>query len=143
MTTKLCDHIPETYQNAQDVRTLFDEAEFQNIAQSAVKEVPQRNSALGACKENLYFGFFFDGTRNNYTKANATKSHSNVARLYDCFPGTDAPGVLQDAKWSYKDDTFKDFSNYFRTYISGVATPFDKIKDPGKGWQGLFNGAMG
>jgi hypothetical protein len=43
--------------------------------------VPRRS-----CETNLFFGFFFDGTKNNYIQADAVNNHSNVARLYDCYP---------------------------------------------------------
>ncbi|MFK3736608.1 T6SS phospholipase effector Tle1-like catalytic domain-containing protein [Massilia sp. TN1-12] len=143
MTTGLCAPIPELFTKSADKSSFFNQTEQLILRNLENIEKPAQNSPLAICRENLYFGFFFDGTRNNYIKAEDTKSHSNVARLYDCFPGTDAVGVLPNARWTYKDDTFKDFKNYFRTYIPGVATPFDKIKDPGKGWQALFGGAMG
>ena len=47
-----------------------------------------------SCNTNLFFGFFFDGTKNNYRLAAKANEYSNVARLYDAFPGQSVPGVL-------------------------------------------------
>jgi hypothetical protein len=75
-----------------------------------------------ACKPNLFFGFFHDGTRNNYGESikNKNHTHSNIARLYSCYPGYSVPGVIVDEpEWKYRMDQFK---NYFRVYIPGVGT---------------------
>lgn len=143
MNAKLCNSIPENYLDAQNPDNLFEVAEQLNIDNLLKKEIIQYDKIGGICRENLYFGFFFDGTRNNYIKANETKRHSNVARLYDCFPETDAVGVLPNANWTYKDAKYNNFKNYFRTYIPGVASPFDKIKDSGDGMQAKLGAAVG
>jgi len=85
-----------------------------------------------ACKPNLFFGFFHDGTRNNYGEAIKDKNHtqSNIARLYSCYPGHSVPGVVVgEPKWEYRMDQF---SNYFRVYIPGVGTEFNDVDDKGK-----------
>ena len=74
---------------------------------------------IALCKTNLFFGFFFDGTKNNYVQAEAGKNHSNLARLYDCCPGKGVKGVLPD----------------FKVYIPGVASPFSQVNDSGEGME--------
>ena len=51
-----------------------------------------------SCDVNLFMGFFFDGTRNNYDSStkNEDYTHSNVARLYGAYPGQSVPGVPAD-----------------------------------------------
>jgi Uncharacterized alpha/beta hydrolase domain (DUF2235) len=89
----------------------------------------------------LFFGFFFDGTRNNYIQDEGGKSQSNVARLYDCYPGLSVPGVLPDsAEWQYQRE---DYSHFFKVYVPGIASPFRKVNDSGKGIDALFGGAGG
>ncbi|MGK5011022.1 hypothetical protein [Janthinobacterium sp. MDB2-8] len=62
------------------------------------------------CKTNLFFGFFFDGTRNNYILAEKEKTHSNVVRLYDCYPGLSVPGVLPvTTDWKTNELEYKHF----------------------------------
>ena len=40
-----------------------------------------------ACEQDIFIGVFFDGTNNNKFRDTPGKSHSNVARLYETFPG--------------------------------------------------------
>ncbi len=47
---------------------------------SAVLDRPQ-----DSCCIDLRWGFFFDGTNNNFQRDQPKKAHSNVARLYDIF----------------------------------------------------------
>jgi hypothetical protein len=55
------------------------------IVHSSFERGPRELPIKGdGCKTKLFFGFFFDGTKNNYVQAEAGKSHSNIARLYDC-----------------------------------------------------------
>lgn len=104
------------------------------------KETMQRMCALNAllpksripsCDGNLFVGMFFDGTGNNededYKKHRGDprhQKHSNVVRLYHAYPdlkekkGTDA---------------------YYRYYIPGVGTPFDKVGDDGTVIPGVPN----
>ncbi|WP_183284148.1 hypothetical protein [Cupriavidus alkaliphilus] len=37
------------------------------------------------CEEELHFGFFFDGTRNNADSDRPRSAQSNVARIFDLF----------------------------------------------------------
>ena len=83
------------------------------------------------CHTNLFFGFFFDGTKNNYVLAEKNKTHSNIARLYDCYPGLSVPGVLpKKTDWEYNPSRY---THFFRTYIPGVASPFKEVNDSGQG----------
>lgn len=52
-----------------------------------------KGRALPTCANYAHIGVFFDGTNNNKYFSTKEKSHSNVARLYDVFPGE---GVLTE-----------------------------------------------
>ena len=55
------------------------------------------------CSKPAYIGLFFDGTNNSYRHAieNNTEQESNVARLYDVFPGQCVPGILPpETNWT-------------------------------------------
>jgi hypothetical protein len=97
-----------------------------------------------SCETNLFFGFFFDGTKNNYIQAEDVKSHSNVARLYDCYPGLSVPGVLpKSTDWQHKPERY---THFFKVYVPGVASPFSQVGDTGAGTQltaGAASGALG
>ena len=43
-----------------------------------------------ACEKDIFIGVFFDGTNNNKYRDAPGYGHSNVARLYEVFPGTAA-----------------------------------------------------
>jgi hypothetical protein len=89
----------------------------------------------------LFFGFFFDGTKNNYIQAETTKNHSNVARLYDCFPGLSVPGVLPPSTdWTNNPSRY---THFFRVYVPGVASPFPQVGDTGTGLQAKLGAAAG
>ena len=94
------------------------------------------------CKPNLFFGFFHDGTRNNYGRSLQDKdhTHSNIARLYSCFPGKGIDGVIPgEPKWEHHPDQFKHF---FRVYTPGVGSAFDLVDDSGKGRDETLGAAM-
>lgn len=94
-----------------------------------------------SCDTNLFFGFFLDGTRNNYGESIRVKdhAHSNVARLYSCFPGRSVPGVIPgEPKWEHQPDQF---NHFFRVYTPGVGTAFDLVGDSGKGMDETLGGA--
>ena len=42
------------------------------------------------CEKDIFIGMFFDGTNNNKYRDTPGFSHSNVARLYEAYPGTPA-----------------------------------------------------
>lgn len=145
MSAKLCSPRPLKSSYAKDFDEFFSESEIAIIRQvldrreqqSADRKVPD-------CKTNLFFGFFFDGTKNNYVEAEKNKTHSNIARLYDCFPGMSVPGVLPpETEWKYNP---KRYTHFFRTYIPGVSTPFKQVNDSGKGMdeqRGAASGYLG
>lgn len=85
------------------------------------------------CSIELYFGFFFDGTRNNmYVSDRAGDStHTNVARLWDVFDDEIDP-------------SYSARQHRFRTYIEGVGTPcVQKVADPGTGVHAQAGAAAG
>lgn len=81
------------------------------------------------CTANLFFGFFFDGTNNNLKRDHKTNSQSNVARLFEAFPG--GADKNESAPWPQLKNKYH--NSFFRTYIPGVGTPFDEVKDSGEG----------
>lgn len=106
---------------------------------------PREQPILGvpgkSCETNLFFGFFFDGTTNNYVQADAVKNHSNVARLYDCYPGLSVPGVLPPSTdWQHKPERY---THFFKVYAPGVGSPFAQVGDPGDLTAGSASGALG
>lgn len=106
------------------------------------REFPPFGNPSASCDTNLFFGFFHDGTRNNYGRSIKDKDHtqSNVARLYSCFPGRSIRGVIPgEPEWEYKEDQFKHF---FRVYTPGVGSAFELVKDSGEGKDGTLGAAM-
>lgn len=130
MTVKLLPEIPPGFLEAAEVGKLFSLSQIEGELEDALAR-EQLGSKNGKCETNLFFGFFFDGTKNNYLKADLAKNHSNVARLYDCFPGLSVPGVLpKSTNWTHNVDQYKHF---FKAYIPGVASPFQQVGDDGEG----------
>jgi hypothetical protein len=82
-----------------------------------------------SCDANLFFGFFFDGTNNNLKRDRAGHSQSNVARLFESFPG----GKDKNGSEAWPDLASKYHNSFFRTYVPGVGTPFDSVNDSGEG----------
>ena len=105
------------------------------------RESPPKCSSKESCNTNLFLGFFLDGTGNNYGKSIEEKryDHSNVARLYSCFPGKSIKGVVAgEPEWEHQPDQYK---NFFRIYTPGVGTAFDLVNDSGKGKDKTLGGA--
>jgi len=144
MTVRLVERIPASYADVSDFKKFFDKDERNKI--SKVWEPREQAPPKGckSCTNNLFFGFFFDGTKNNYTAAEATRNHSNVARLYECFPGQSVEGVLnEDSDWTANKARY---THFFRVYIPGVASKFEAVFDKGEGWMqiaGAGGGFMG
>ncbi len=95
------------------------------------REQPKVQIPAESCKTNLFFGFFFDGTNNSYAEAEPQGCMSNVARLYDCFPGRSVPGVLPaSAEWKHEPSRY---THFFKVYAPGVSTKFEQVGDRGEG----------
>ncbi|MES3025719.1 MAG: DUF2235 domain-containing protein [Pseudomonadota bacterium] len=142
MSAILCPVIDESFANAEAVDTFYDKIALDRIRKTyEVREQPILGSPGESCKTNLFFGFFFDGTKNNYIQAETGKNHSNVARLYDCYPGISVKGTLPDTfDWKYQPERY---SHFFKAYIPGVASPFPQINDLGTGVMGAAGGHLG
>lgn len=124
MSAELISNVSHAYQSAHSIKELFDENEFRildSFTDEQQKEIPTK-----PCTNNLFFGFFFDGTKNNYKKADINLAHSNVARLYDAYPGIGVePNLTRNQKWN-------EYPHCFKVYVPGVASPFPQIKDDGE-----------
>jgi hypothetical protein len=141
MSAALSTQAGPEFEYARKHDILFDGDERKTLRRLSSRETTSICSSKLSCDTNLFFGFFFDGTGNNYVAAENTKDHSNIARLYDCFPGMSVPGVLpKSTDWEYKPSEYKHF---FRVYIPGVGTKFPEVKDSGAGIDKLIGGASG
>lgn len=140
MSTSLCPPIAESYAKATNFEKFFNEKESKKIDILEQREQSKGNDIEKACNANLFFGFFFDGTRNNYELAADSGDQSNVARMYDIFPGRGVPKVLDGVVWKHRPERY---NHFFRVYTPGVASPFGQVNDTGKGWVKTLGGAMG
>lgn len=141
MTASLISEIPENFTRAVVNNEFYDKRESKILEILQEGEQPQLGKLSESCKTNLFFGFFFDGTKNNYTKAEAGKNHSNVARLYDCYPGLSVPGVLpKSTDWQHNPTRY---THFFKVYVPGVSSPFPQVNDTGEGKDGTLGGAAG
>ncbi|WP_426208675.1 T6SS phospholipase effector Tle1-like catalytic domain-containing protein [Massilia sp. TWP1-3-3] len=140
--TMLVPNIGLNFLNPAEKEAFFSEGELQDLKKYQRREQPEFGKPGESCKTNLFFGFFFDGTKNNYIDAeNGGNNHSNVARLYDCYPGLCVPKILpRSTDWTYKPDQF---NNFFKVYIPGVASKFEAVQDSGEGVDGIGGGAAG
>jgi hypothetical protein len=141
MTATLSYKIPENFTAASNVTDFYNEDDKRKLDIFAGREQPQLGKPSDGCKTNLFFGFFFDGTKKNYVKAEAGKNHSNVARLYDCYPGLSVPGVLpKSTDWLHEPSRY---THFFKVYVPGVSSPFPQVRDTGEGTDGTLGGAAG
>ncbi|WP_051933422.1 DUF2235 domain-containing protein [Massilia sp. BSC265] len=141
MSAFLIDPIDSGFGFAKENEKLFSQSQINALDVFQKRESPPICSPTRSCDTNIFFGFFFDGTGNNYIAAEKTKDHSNIARLYDCFPGMSVPGVLpRSTDWEYKPSENKHF---FKVYIPGVGTEFPQVKDSGAGTDKVAGGASG
>lgn len=141
MSAILCPPVSLDFVLAEDYVKFFTTRERKEIETMQSRELPIFGTPGESCKTNLFFGFFFDGTKNNYVQAEQGRNHSNVARLYDCYPGLSVPGVLPaSTDWQYKK---MDYAHFFKTYIPGVASPFKEVNDSGKDSEQTLGAAMG
>jgi hypothetical protein len=141
MSANLSPKIAEEFTNAVDAEKFFDATDLKKIRNHEKREQAMPGSPHRSCVTNLFFGFFFDGTKNNYILAEKAKNHSNVARLYDCYPGLSVPSVLpKDTDWQYN---VSRHSHFFKVYVPGVASPFPHVGDSGEGLQQTRGAACG
>ena len=78
------------------------------IERLSLRDGRSQKDLLLKCEKDIYIGVFFDGTNNNNNKYSDTHglSQSNVARLYEVYPGTPAkqeepvfkPKIMADGK---------------------------------------------
>lgn len=129
MSATLSPQIGLEFRDASEVGRLFHGEDRKKVEGYKAREVSPICTPDQSCTTNLFFGFFFDGTKNSYVLADTEKNHSNVARLYDCYPGLSVPKVLPDtAEWKHKPMP----SNFFKVYVPGIASPFKQIGDTGE-----------
>lgn len=141
MSAHLASRLGDEYVQATTFDRFFDGENREKIRAFEKREQPPIGKPGESCKTNLFFGFFFDGTKNNYIKANASQNHSNVARLYDCYPGKSVPGVLPaDTDWQHNPSRY---THFFKVYVPGVSSPFKEIGDSGEGLDGITGAAGG
>jgi hypothetical protein len=141
MTVQLCEAIPLRYVKAVEREFFFVDDEVTDLQQFEEREQPKIGEPGESYNTNLFFGFFFDGTKNNYVKAEAGKNYSNVVRLYDCYPGLSVPGVLP-ASTDWTRNT-ANYSHFFKAYIPGVASPFKEVGDDGEGLRETLGAGTG
>lgn len=142
MSARLLPQLGPEFSRAADIERFFDAPTLMDIRrQFEPREQPRVGVPGKSCETNLFFGFFFDGTKNNYLQAEAEKNHSNVARLYDCYPGLSVPGVLPTSTdWQHKPERY---THFFKAYLPGVGSPFAQVGDTGTLAAGGASGALG
>jgi hypothetical protein len=105
VSAKLIDEIPPLYKNTADFEAGFSAPDQRRARSWETREQPPVGIPGLSCTTNLFFGFFFDRTKNNYLQVAAGKNHSNVARLYDSYPGLSVKRVLPEStEWANIDD---------------------------------------
>jgi hypothetical protein len=68
------------------------------VMAEAVRDGRTPQERLCACSQDIFIGVFFDGTNNNKFRDTPGHSHSNVARLYEAFPGSAAEQTAPSLK---------------------------------------------
>lgn len=141
MSTYLSAALGKEFETPFTRELFFDQRDEKELTRLEARETAPICSPKSSCETNLFFGFFFDGTGNNCLAAEKAKDHSNIARLYDCFPGMSVPGVPpRSMDWQFKPEQYKHF---FRVYVPGPGTEFSQAKDSGAGMDKLFGNASG
>ncbi len=83
--TTICPKIPLSAASPIEFDVFFDKrTEIPIIHNHEDRQLPPPTRPATSCDLNLFFGFFFDGTRNNYNLCAENEAYSNVARLHDC-----------------------------------------------------------
>ncbi len=141
MNSQLSPPIDIKFISAPLKETFFSRKDIRILEMHESREQPPENQPKEFCTTNLFFGFFFDGTKNNYVQAETTRNHSNVARLYDCYPGLSVPGVLPTSTdWIADTDQY---TNFFKVYTPGVSSPFKEVGDKADWLDEPFGAAAG
>jgi len=112
--TKVSPAVSPTTTNPCDYFSFFSKEEDRVIEKHQKRELPPITNPAASCDFNLFFGFFFDGTRNNYNSCTRNEGYSNVARLYDTYPGQVVPDVISG------DPSWQDYPHFFKVYVPGV-----------------------
>ena len=133
--------IDQNFHSAVIKEKLFDKAAREIIDLHETRERPPQCKLKESCTTNLFFGFFFDGTKNNYINAESAKNHSNIARLYDCYPGQSVPKVLPEST-DWKRDSHR-YKHFFKVYAPGVSSPFEQVGDKADWFDEPTGGASG
>lgn len=143
MTVELVSPFEERWADLSNPKRCFSVKELQLLEkQYAPREAVPLCQPGKSCENNLFLGFFFDGTRNHYalSEEEGSHTHSNVARLYDAYPGRRiAPARVIKAAAPWPNEAA--FNNYLRIYTPGVGTPFEEIKDSGEGLDATMGAA--
>lgn len=142
MTAKLIDPCAASYCEPENFARFFSGQEEVFKKYQRREEIPIGKPGL-SCQNNLFLGFFFDGTRNNYASSFKRKdnSFSNVARLFDAFPGQIiAPKDVKASAEPWPNES--NYANYIRIYTPGVGTPFEEVRDTGQGLDATMGAAM-
>ncbi|MDN0074502.1 DUF2235 domain-containing protein [Crenobacter sp. SG2303] len=138
--TKMCSPAPASYSNPCDRDNFFSASDKNKLIDWEKRELRPICNPNASCDFNLFFGFFFDGTRNNYNLIQSDEGFTNVARLYDCYPGLGVDGVIaNEPKW---ENVKNDYPHFFKVYVPGVGTPFKQVEDTGKGMDATFGAGM-
>ncbi|MFC0337344.1 Uncharacterized alpha/beta hydrolase domain [Kushneria avicenniae] len=143
MSARIADVLENSFA-APSNRGSFFSVDEQNVIQNKYEQREKGDNPLAPCNTNLFLGFFFDGTNNNFADSleRGDNSQSNVARLYGAFPGVSVPGVLPaETDWQ---TNVADYDNYFRIYLPGIGTRFEQVDDSGEGfWDAMLGGGTG
>jgi len=123
------------------------------IELASVKDGRTEKERLLTCQKDIFIGVFFDGTNNNKYRDTPGFAHTNVARLYEVYPGTPAAQTAPKFKPRIKPDGTKverkvfadqlfrasssvapeDFPYYRKVYVPGLGTPMPDVGDSGAG----------
>jgi hypothetical protein len=82
----------------------------EKVSKDISQMLPKHKIDPTKCETSICIGMFFDGTNNNKDVDYPSKSHSNVARLYDAY---------------FADAT----QGYYKFYVAGVGTVFPAVGD--------------
>ena len=132
--TILCEPIGANSVNPCKKFEFFSKSERAALESFEFRQLPPPANPATSCDYNLFFGFFFDGTRNNYNQCKQNQAYSNVARPYDCYPGQVVPDVVAG------DNSWEGYPHFFKVYVPGVGSPFPEVFDEGKSMWGAAAG---